>query len=468
MALVNDDDQISDHEGEDEDRDEIARSLQNQRPETPDWMDQAQRIITDAQQSKAIAIALRNESNQIRAAVEKQVNEQTRNVNEQLKKKIADTASQKAKIEKRIQLLQAEIEGLQRLRNVAAKQLAAREGPLQVAERRVRIRSQRPQREQIYDSVERALQTEYRDLRNAVDQLTAAVETADAHLQKMEFMEKQLQLDLDDKETALQLDQDCLDLLVNPDAPLRVAGGVPKLETTEPPRKSAGLPELWKRETDQLLDDSVKLEQQAVRLKKNLKTLLGQIRDANVQSNSLSNAALKKKLGQSTKVHSQLAQHLNEINEEMEQLEAAKQQLQVALQAEEKPLAVVQRRLAIRQQRPQREAVRDAVEEALENELTVINQTLSTLKQKIASIDAEQQRLLSAKNLLLDDLQDKSHALKLDKSCLELAASEADGQAPTDGTLPKMTPASAFGYSPRIATRIPKGLSSSPRSARKH
>eukprot|EP01006_Ploeotia_vitrea_P031691 TRINITY_DN63997_c0_g2_i1.p1 TRINITY_DN63997_c0_g2~~TRINITY_DN63997_c0_g2_i1.p1 ORF type:complete len:468 (-),score=49.98 TRINITY_DN63997_c0_g2_i1:1231-2634(-) len=437
-----DEDQFSDTEEEPKDRADLKKALSQDRPETPEWMDNTQHILSEAQQCKVISSVLREESSELRNLLERQQHDSTKNVNEQLKKKIADTTALKTKLEKRVQALAAEYESLQRLRMVAAQQLAAREGPLQIAERRVRIRSQRPQREQIYDSVERALQTEYRDLRNAVDQLTSCIEAADAHLQKMEHMEKQLQMDIDDKNMAIQLDQDCLDLVVNPDKPLQLGGGIPKLEATDAPRRSQGVPELWKKETDQLLDEALKLEQMGIRMKKNLKSLITQIREANTQSNNLSNGALKKKLAQGTKLHASLSHHLQEITEEIDQLEATKSALNAAMKQREKPLGTVQRRLAIRQQRPQREAVRDTVEEALENELAAINSTMTAIMKKTETIDKELKRLQQAKNCLLDDLHDKTQSLKLDKNCMEIISdtelSVTQNRAEFSGTLPPM------------------------------
>jgi len=334
-----------------------------------------------------------------------------------------ETQNFKKKLDARISSLSHQYSNLKAARMSANKLMEDRRGPLRLAEKRVRIRARMPGPEKINDNVDRSLQKECEDLRNTCASLLTLIKEADSHLGKLDTHRQLMNADLEDKIQSLNVDQRCLEMqnmnAVVSGTEVRVENGV-----LEEPRglldRSPKLPNVWRLGTGQLLQESQELESQADKLRKLILNAIQNFEDSNFTSMTNVHTALKNKVQQSSQLQYNLSKRLQSINEELDQLQEERQQLMANISSKMGPLKVTRDRLAYRKQRPEREAIRDNVEEALEEELGTIKGYLANLQNQLDHVDAEQKRLTTIKSELERDWHNKNQALRLDRKCLAL------------------------------------------------
>ena len=88
-----------------------------------------------------------------------------------------------------------------------------KQGPLQVAENRLRTRDMRPFREKVRDVAEQALEREVEMLTRAIEELSKTLAKVAKNLFKLDENRKQLAANVADKKSALDVDEECLSLI---------------------------------------------------------------------------------------------------------------------------------------------------------------------------------------------------------------------------------------------------------------
>mmetsp|Transcript_132360 Transcript_132360/g.229523 ORF Transcript_132360/g.229523 Transcript_132360/m.229523 type:complete len:134 (-) Transcript_132360:28-429(-) len=129
--------------------------------------------------------------------------------------------------------------------------------------------------------------------------------------------------------------------------------------------------------------------------------------------------------------------------------------------------------MQMRRQRPTREAVRDAVEQALEDEVQTLKHSVNNLELRLDHVETERRRLTSIKKELELDLKHKAKAMKLDRRCLELdldTLSLRTTPPPSPGSHVPRRPSAASALSSlslhSVATSVSRSPRRSPRNRR--
>eukprot|EP01062_Namystynia_karyoxenos_P025221 TRINITY_DN1989_c0_g1_i2.p1 TRINITY_DN1989_c0_g1~~TRINITY_DN1989_c0_g1_i2.p1 ORF type:complete len:512 (+),score=180.64 TRINITY_DN1989_c0_g1_i2:76-1536(+) len=402
------------------------------RAHSRDWAMSTNAIVTEAKTHKGLSMKLRDETTQTRKQTERQTREQQIHVDDMLRKKVQETTLLKSKIEKRLAGLQLEIDKLTNARNRGDKLYNDLKRPLKKSETRLHLRERRPERERIDDRVHRALQGEQDELARASALLGELIQEADTRLSRMAQCKSALKADHQDKSQSLRLDVECLDL------PARAAAekqrdavqfqGSPASSPRVPAAgeganavgKSTTLPVIWRQSTERTLADSQKLENESCELRRRITGVLKQVTDVRENHAALVREALAQKVKTTQSLHCRLNSQLLEINSELDELEEQRQTTERALQAKSVPLGIVENRLQIRRTRPAREAVRDMVEEALEQEHAQLVHSIRKLEAKLQHIMQEQERLRTQARHIESDLRDKNTSMNIDKRCQDL------------------------------------------------
>ncbi|KAJ9451761.1 Tektin [Diplonema papillatum] len=391
-----------------------AQRTLDKRPATGEWQHHTVKLLEEARQTKQSCMVLRDRDTTDKKTGDRDVRDHLNAVNEELRKKVQVTAKLKAKLEKQASQTAAELSSVIQARARVKEKLDERAKPLKVALARKEQRQARPETEQINDKAERALQQETLELQSSVDHLQELARAAAELIVKLETSHANLQADLRDKTESLRLDRACLEV-------------VPSMSTADTqmaPKSASQLPEKWKKCTMQLLYDAAGLEQQSMRLRKVLSKTVSSLTTSHLQAFGAVNEALKSKVKQTKVLQNQLQKNLDAVNTELVELQYHREHIAGTLDAKRGPLSVVRQRLELRQQRPNREAVRDSVEEALETEYTKLKKAMATLQAKLEKIDVERGRLHQLKLQLESDLSNKNSALKHDKKALAIDLSQ--------------------------------------------
>ena len=404
-----------------------------ERTQSRDWTNQTNAILNEAKASRNTSKNLRGSAVATRKAVEKQTKEKQATVDEALRRKVADTTCLKNKLEKRMASLQAEIDKITSIRDKGEHMANSLIKPMKKTENRVHMREKRPQREKLFDKVDRALAHELDELKKAHATLDDLVKTATEHIQIMISCRQNMKLDHHDKTHSLKLDMECLDLPSRPPTTpnpnetnlFTVAAGKGRLDKGAAPQKSTTLPNLWRQNTERAVNDACRLEHESCDLRKKIVNTMHQIEEIKYVTHSQVQDALGSKVKLTALLQSKLSQNLLDVNTELENLKDQRATITRTLQAKEIPLRIVKDRLAIRRTRPARETVRDSVEEALEDELGRLTDAIQKLNHKLQCIDAEHDRLIQAQRTIGQDIKDKNSSLNIDKRCLEIDQSSS-------------------------------------------
>jgi predicted nucleic acid-binding Zn-ribbon protein len=374
-------------------------------------------LCQDATHANALSGTLRLKSEKAQSQADQRTKQQHEYVNDHFRKKIGETQNLLKQLDTRIANLSKQFDGLTSAKQSAEQLLTDCQAPLRLCEKREKIRSRMPKQEIIHDNVQRSLARAQDELRHACSSLHVMITESDRQLTKINAHRQLLSADRADKTQSLAVDQKCLNMQ---NTAVDLSTGVEPMSS--PSAKSPKLPKVWQMSTGQLLTESQVLESQALKLRTVItKAVVGFQESVDNSMAALQNA-LRTKLQQSTTLYSELNKKLESVLQELDFLEKERQQLADNIQAKSAPLRVARERIAYRKLRPERETARDAVEDALEEELATINGHMGELQSKLQHVDQEIQKLSFVKYELETDLTAKGQALQADRQCLELVA----------------------------------------------
>ncbi|XP_031675665.1 tektin-3, partial [Oncorhynchus kisutch] len=149
-------------------------------------------------------------------------------------------------------------------------------------------------------------------------------------------------------------------------------------------------------------------------------TLVAAARDMWSQYNRV-NAAFTLRVNQTTHARNTLQQHLAKTLQEMHQTERTISDLEGSIWAKRAPLRVAQSRLEERTHRPNIELCRDQPHSRLLSEVSGLQDTVLSLRQRLSEAQATLQQLAGCKSVLEQELYTKAHSLFIDQErCLGL------------------------------------------------
>jgi len=128
---------------------------------------------------------------------------------------------------------------------------------------------------------------------------------------------------------------------------------------------------------------------------------------------------IKKKIGFTEDLIKALEDRIESVEDTMRQAGECLFQLQRAFRSKWSPLNVCERRLQLREARPQQELIHDPCQEALEHERQSLIESRQELSEQVDGMKDMLITLDKVKGELIEDMQHKRHALRIDRSCLD-------------------------------------------------
>jgi hypothetical protein len=175
----------------------------------------------------------------------------------------------------------------------------------------------------------------------------------------------------------------------------------------------------WKRASYALVHEAEQLFEQTNELIQAVQQRTTQT-EAKVKAAELAvNTALRTRIQETRRLEQRLDEQVARTEADIDQVETARMTLQSTLTATEAQSSTLNACLEQRMNRPNRELVRDRVEERMESECHQLNDTKSSFSKGLSQLRAEHERLSSDLRSMVIDRDDKSRALRLDEVTLE-------------------------------------------------
>jgi len=325
-----------------------------------------------------------------------------------LGERVSDITFWKSEIQHEIENQIAETNALIEVKKRLERALAETEGPLQVAQECLYHRERRAGIDLVHDDVEKQLLKEVDQIKSCQERMTRSIERAKAQLANNRAAQHELERDHSDKFSALRIDSGCFGLRNTSDG-IAFHRGVDKVDAT------VSVPETWAKFSDDNLLRSQSERAASAKLRDDIETLL------NITSNEMwsqfnaVNVSFTNRISESADAKNKLQMHLQKTLQEMFATEQTIAHIKRAIAEKDAPMRVAQTRLDERTRRPNVELCRDPSQLRLVTEVSTIDTTINTLKNRLREAEDTLQGLVHTKAQLEHDLSVKANSLFIDQ-----------------------------------------------------
>ncbi|XP_056630628.1 tektin-2 [Diorhabda sublineata] len=285
--------------------------------------------------------------------------------------------------------------------------------PLGIISECISMRDCRQGTELTYDEADTELKKELCLVENVKKMLVERCQSAWEKLNKLEEVKFYLNLDINDKTEAYEIDKDqltldknCANITFKID-PLRIVKGSVPYETWLDHTKNT------KQMADNELTDTLKLRE-------SLFVVRERARNDMLAQRDRVDFTLRKRIYDIQRVRNEVEWQQLKMREEMEKVLKEIQDLEIALLAKTDALKLAETRLENRSYRPGVELARDEVEKGLKEEVLQLRQTRKDLQDKINCAKATYNALEDQQVRIDNNLLDKGQGLMTDLRCLDL------------------------------------------------
>lgn len=175
---------------------------------------------------------------------------------------------------------------------------------------------------------------------------------------------------------------------------------------------------------------------------------------------------IKKKMSMTNDLIKALEDRHESIEDTIRQVGECLFQVQRAHRSKWAPLNVCERRLELRDTRPLQELVRDHTQEALEHERQTLIESRQELNDQIAACKDGLLQLDKLKAEVVEDLSQKRHGLRVDRTCLSPSTTKTKSQERT--VLPQLGEVSNYSLPPKEGSVTDENAKSSDTKALIH
>ncbi|XP_074028029.1 tektin-B1 [Leptinotarsa decemlineata] len=359
------------------------------------------------------AFNLRHESRQLRNETKIRSDWDTYHNNLRLSDRVTELDRWKQTLLSCLQRLNTEVALLKDEKFSTERQLDALGIPLGVISECISIRDCRQGTELTYDDADTELKKELCLVENVKKLLIEKCQTTWEKLNKLEEVKFQLNLDINDKSEAFEIDKDqltldknCANITFKIDPLRTVKGSIPYEAWLEHSQSTKEL-------ADNELADTLRLREALFVVRERAKNDMLAQRDR-------VDFTLRKRIYETQKARNETEWQQLKMREEMEKVHREIRALEDALMATTDALKLAETRLENRSYRPGFELARDESEKGLKDEVIQLRQTRQELQDKINCAKATYNALEDQQVIIDKELADKSHSLMTDIRCLDL------------------------------------------------
>jgi hypothetical protein len=297
----------------------------------------------------------------------------------------------------------------------------AKDAPLQLCLWRIDHRGKRPQRENIRDPFEIALEEEHSALMNAQADLKVQMERTQKSIADLTDSQKELQHDYDVKSHALQIDEQCMR---STHKPWHKNTGVPRAGALPPTSSKAFIGNNFNNEDmrqseSMKRDDEAKMKESSAQvLRDDNSNVIEQCQQACDFARSKTEKFMQDRISENQAMRKRLEAEVKDTNTKIDKVKATMAETKSHIKSLIEPRQLNDTRDGWRKQRAYREQILDPVStQMVEHKMHLIKTNDQLVdrrnQEKVILADLEKR-----KAQLLEDLADKTKALQIDLDCL--------------------------------------------------
>ncbi|XP_018575761.1 tektin-B1 [Anoplophora glabripennis] len=359
------------------------------------------------------AFRLRHESRQLRNETKVQTEWDTYHNNVRLSDRILELDRWKQTLMALMDRINREMNLLKDEKFSTERELDALGIPLSVISECISMRDCRQGAELTYDDGDMELKKELCVVETVKKLLVERCQAVWEKLNKLEEVKFKLNLEINDKSEALEIDRDqlnldknCANITFKTDSLRTVKGSIPYESWLE---HSQYIKQLGDNE----LADTLKLRE-------SLFVVRERARNDMLAQRDRVDFTLRKRIYETQKARNEIEWQQLKMREEMSKVIKEIQTLEDALLAKTDALKLAETRLENRSYRPSFELARDEPEQGLKNEVTQLRHTRKALIDKINCAKATYNALEDQQVIIDRDLANKNQSLMTDIRCLDL------------------------------------------------
>lgn len=376
---------------------------------TFDWESESREEVKLGATMKSVSATVRKQSQEVEAFASTKTKASEVRVTEALKSRMGKLGKVKEALQKEVARTDVAVTKMAINNEKSIRMLAKQKLALDLNQRRLAVRENRPARETTHDEVQSRLISQQRALQANIENLSRCAMTNAKDTEQLKQDRAGLVEDLGDKTTALEVDKEIYNTTNSTE---EVRGAMRKATTTYPHK--------WLGDSEDAMRQVRARQVGAGRLRDAIGNVINTTKATTRELNAQVRGALKRKITSTERLTQELEAELAGVRAELAQAERRRTELEAALAEKMEPLALGRQRYEMRHARPAREKVHDEVEDALSSEFNDLRFVCAQLEKKIAAVKGESARLSAHAATLEANIKDKVGALATDRAVLYL------------------------------------------------
>ncbi|XP_013403743.1 tektin-1 [Lingula anatina] len=373
-----------------------------------EWTTSNKTKFSNAEGERAAAERLVDESKRLADETEKRTEYTQRDVSKKLDQRIADLDFWKSELDNKLAELKTEIDNLLAFKTRVEKAIEACAEPLHIAQQCLANREKRKGIDLVHDDVQKELIKEVETIQGVMALLSRTLEQAVEQIRLNRKAKYQLEKDLKDKFTAMDVDGYCKELRNNSQH-IRYKDGVTKIQA------NSVTPEDWETYSNENIEKAERERNNSVQLRTIIDGVLQQTCNDMQKECECVNIAFQKRIDETKDTKGKLENHLSRVIAQIKEMEENISRLQKAIADKENPMKLSQTRLDTRAERPNVELCRDPVQYRLISEVTEIQMSIDALRERLAQAESSLKGLIRNQLDLEEDIDVKANTLFIDE-----------------------------------------------------
>ncbi|CAH0723613.1 unnamed protein product, partial [Brenthis ino] len=379
----------------------------------PDWDARLYDLQVTADTRRADAFDLRHGAHQLRNETRIKTQWDSYHNNNRLRARVYEIEQWKSTLQELLDRLDREMSALKEEKASTERELEQLNLPLLVCSECLSNRDGRRSSELTYDLADTELKKELCVTESNKKMLIDRCQSAWEKINKLEVVKFKLQLDLNDKNEALQIDKDMLNLDKD------CANITYKTDSLKTPNRMITY-EQWLDKCEATKQMAMDELQDTLRLRESLFVARGRARNALRAQTDVTNYMMRRRIYDTQRARNELQWQKMKMEENMEKLANELQTIGEQFADKVNALKVAETRLETRGYRPGIELASDEADIGLKEEVRNLRDTIRQLQEKQDCAKATYNALEAASIKIAIDLNDKEQSLETDTRALEM------------------------------------------------
>ncbi|XP_028036836.1 tektin-B1 [Bombyx mandarina] len=381
----------------------------------PDWDARLYGLQVTADTRRADAFDLRHSAHQLRNETRIKTEWDSYHNNNRLSARVYEIEQWKSTLQELLDRIDREMGSLKEEKASTERELEQLNLPLLVCSECLSNRDGRRSSELTYDLADTELKKELCVTESNKKMLIDRCQSAWEKINKLEVVKFKLQLDLNDKTEALQIDKDMLSLDKD------CANITYKTDSLKTPKRMITY-EQWLQKCESTKQMALDELQDTLRLRESLFVARGRARNALQAQTDVTNYMLRRRIYDTQRARNELDWQKMKMEENMEKLGTELKTMGEQFADKVNALKVAETRLETRGYRPGIELAADEADVGLKQEVHSLRETIRQLQEKLDCAKATYNALEAASIKITMDLNDKNQSLETDTRALEMRA----------------------------------------------